>query len=166
MPLEASNRPVEMTITIQDRDNNKRTTSVIFPGTVTIADILANLAAVEAAVAGITNGYIVDGTVTINLLQTTDAAEPPPESSDVERKAAFVFLTDAGTYAKYEIPSVDPALVVDGTNVLDRNNAAVAAYVTLMTGGVPAVGNPVTGAGIPLDELFSVKKIHRGSSKG
>ena len=43
MALVAANRPVAVTLTISDRDNNKRTTSVIFPGTVTVADILANL---------------------------------------------------------------------------------------------------------------------------
>lgn len=166
MPLVAAGRPTAMTLTIQDLDGNKRTTSVIFPGTVTVADILANLAAVEAAVAGITNGFIVDGTVTIDLNQTDPFGAGPPESSDVERKAAFVFTTEAGTYAKYEVPSVDPALVVDGSNVLDRANLAVQAYVTLMTGGLPAVGNPVTGAGIPLEALFSARKIHRASSKG
>ena len=166
MPLVAANRPVSMTLTIKDLDNNKRTSSVIFPGTLSIADLLANLAAVETAVAGITNGFIVDGTITIDLLQTDPFGAGPPESSDVERKGVFTFTTAAGTYAKYEIPSVDPTLVVDGSNVLDRSSPAVAAYVALMTGGIPVLGQPVTGAGIPLEALFSARKIHRGSSQG
>lgn len=166
MPLQAANRPTVVTLTIADRDGNKRTTSIIFPGTLSIADLILNLAAVEAAVAGITNGYIVDGTITIDLVQTTVEAEPPPESSDVERKGTFVFLTDAGTYAKYEVPSVDPALVVDGSNVLNRADPAVVTYVNLMTGLNGVIGDVVTGAGIPIASLFSAKKTHRASSKG
>lgn len=166
MPLVSANRPVSMTLTIADLDNNKRTASVIFPGTLSIADLLLNLGAVEGAIAGLTNGFIVDGTITIDLRQTDPFGAGPPESSDVERKGVFVFTTDAGTYAKYEIPSIDPSLVVDGSNVLDRANPAVQAYITLMTGGVAGLGQPVTGAGIALDALFSAKKTHRGSSQG
>lgn len=166
MALVAANRPVTVSVTIEDRDGNRRPASITFPGTLTIADILANLAATEAVIAGITNGNIVGGSVNIPLLQDTPPALAP-EASDVERKGTFVFRTAAGTYAKYEVPSVDPAIVVDNSNVIDPANAAVAAYVAFMQNGYPGAANgPVTGAGTQLESLFSAKKTHRASSKG
>lgn len=167
MPLALAGRPVAVTLTFQDRDRNKRTSTVNFPGTLTIADLAANLAAIEAAFAALSDAFIVDGTVTIDLVQTTVAAGPPPETSDVERKGSFVFKTEAGTTAKLEIPSIANTLVVDDSNVIDRNDPAVQAFIGLVLNGIPpVVGEPVTGSGISYSTFEIARKIHRGSSKG
>lgn len=168
MPLVAAQRPVRFNLTIEDRDKNKSRCTIPFPATVTIADLITNLAAIEALVAALTDAYIVDGTISIDLKQTTVNATPPPETSDVERKGSFTFKTAVeGSFAKVEVPSIANTLVIDKTNLVNESDAAVAAFIAFMTGGLGGLtGEPVNGVGNDITELINAKKIHRGSSKG
>jgi sulfur carrier protein ThiS len=166
MPLDYIGRPITVTVTVQDLDGNQRPASITFPGSLTIVDILANLAATEAVVAALTNGAVVGGSVTVSLTQTS-AFVAPPESSDVERKGSFIFKTAADTTAKYEIPSIDPALVVDGSNIIDPANIAVAGYAAFMVNGYPGAANgPITAAGTSIAKFVKARKMHRSSSNG
>lgn len=168
MPLTAAARPVRYNLTLQDRDGNKGRCEISFPSTISIVDLVTNLAAIEALVAALSDAYIVDGTISIDLRQTTVNANPPPETSDVERKGSFVFKTEVeGSFAKIEIPSIANTVVIDGTNLIDKSNVAVAAFVNFMIGGLlDLTGSPVNGPGNDITELVTAKKIHRGSSKG
>lgn len=168
MPLVAANRPVRFSLTVQDRDKNKGRAEISFPSTISIVDLVTNLTAIEALIAALTDGYIVDGTIGIDLRQTTVAGTPPPETSDVERKGSFVFKTAVeGSFAKIEVPSFVNTAVIDKTNLIDESNVAVAAFVAFMTGGLGGLtGAPVNGPGNDITELVNAKKIHRASSKG
>lgn len=168
MPLTAASRPVRFTLSLQDRDKNKGRAEITFPSTISVVDLTANLAAIEALVAALTNAYIVDGSISIDLKQTTVNAGLPPESSDVERKGSFTFKTAVeGSLAKIEIPSIDPTVVIDKTNIIDESNVAVAAFIGFMTGGIAGLtGTPCNGPGNDITELLHAKKIHRASSKG
>lgn len=168
MPLVAAGRPVRFSLTLQDRDRNKGRCEIVFPAAISIVDLVTNLGAIEALVAALSDAYIVDGTIGIDLRQTTVNADPPPETSDVERKGSFIFKTAVeGSLAKIEIPSFDNTLVVDLTNTIDINNVAVAAFTSFMTGGLAGLtGAPVNGVGNDITELVNAKKIHRRSSRG
>jgi hypothetical protein len=169
MPLELVNRPVRFNLTFEDRDKNKSRSQIQFPSTVTIADLAANLATIEGLFAALSNAYIVDGTISIDLRQTTVPTEPAPEASDVERKGVFTFATTVeNSFAKIEIPSVANEFVVDGTNRLNLLSPTVAAFVAFMIEGLPGnlTGEPVNGPGNSITKLLTAKKIHRGSGKG
>ena len=166
MPLEAAGRPVRFVLTLEDRDRNTSNVTISLPSTTSIVDLLGNLAAIEALVAGLSNANIVDGTISIDLRQST-AWAPAPEASDVERKAVFTFETaNEGSFAKIEVPSVDNNIVIDGTNLLNPDAVSVAAFVSFMTGGVPALGAPVNGPGHDITRLLKAYKMHRGSRRG
>lgn len=165
MPLDLGPLPVRFTATIQDRDRNTGSATAYRNGFVTLAELEASLAAFEAAIALMTDGYIIGGSISIPLVQTTVPTEPlPPESSDVQRKASAVFRQSNGRTAKYEIPSPSNLLVVDGSNVLDRASAAVLAYEAFMLNN--AVLGSVSGNGLALTRLESIRKIHRADSEG
>jgi hypothetical protein len=168
MPLTAAARPVRYSLSMQDRDKNRSNASIAFSSTISIADLVTNLAAIEALVAALSDAYIVDGTISIDLRQTSLPAVPPPETSDVERKGSFTFTTAVeGSFAKIEIPSISNGLVIDKTNLIDEANPAVAAFIAFMTGGlVGLTGNPVNGVGNDIVALANARKIHRASSKG
>lgn len=166
MALEAAGRPVRFALTLEDRDYNKSNCTISLPSTTSIVDLVANLAAIEALIAGISNANIVDGTISIDLRQAT-AWEPAPEASDVERKAVFTFATENdGSFAKIEVPSVDNDVVMDGSNLLRLDAVSVAAFIGFMTGGMAPIATPVNGPGHEITRLLRAYKMHRGSRKG
>ena len=135
MPLIAfGTRPTTISLSIQDRDGQRSNAQFQFPGSTTIVDLQARLSALEAVVNQISDGVVVDGTISINLEQTT-AFTAPPEASDVERKAVFTFDTaNENSFAKIEVPSCDNSVVIDGTTTIDPLvSAALLAAIT--TGG-------------------------------
>jgi len=166
MPLETAGRPVRVALSLEDRDRNKSNATIGLPSTVSIVDLITNLAAIEALVAGLSNANIVDGTISIDLRQST-AWAPAAEASDVERKGVFTFATDNdGSFGKIEIPSVDNTHVMDGSNLLRLDSAPVAAFIAFMTGDTLGLGRPVNGPGHDITRLLKAYKLHRGSSKG
>lgn len=165
MPLDIGSLPVQYTATIRDRERNTRQATAYRNGFATLAEVEAFLAAFEAAIAALTNGYIVGGSISIPLVQTTIPAEPlPPLGSDVQRKGTFVFRKADGTTAKFEVPSLDNTLVTPGGNIINPEAVPVAAYSAFMRNN--AVLGAVGGDGIALTELLSARKTHRGDSRG
>ncbi len=165
MPLDIGSLPVQYSATIVDRERNRRQATAYRNGFATLAEVEAFLAAFEAAIAAITNGYIVGGSISIPLIQTTVPTEPlPPLGSDVQRKGTFVFRKADGTVAKFEVPSLDNTLVNAGGNNLNLSAAPIIAYDAFMRNN--AVLGSVGGDGIALTELISARKTHRGDSRG
>lgn len=160
MPLQLGTTPIGVTIQVLDRDRNQGSCTFYFPNTLTIIDLIAATVQAEAAVALLSNGFIVGGSIAIPLVQST-APATPPEESDCERKAVLTFNTsNPASIGKIEIPSVANTLVVDGTNVLGPG-AALSGIVATLTGF-----NAQNGVGFDLVSLRSAVKRHRRSSKG
>lgn len=165
MPLTFAGRPVSVTFSIEDYNGQRSTTEVSFPQTATVAEILAQANVLEGIFAALTDGFLVGASINLRGRQTDDPGVGAPTTSQVGRKGVFVFETDAGTTATYEVPSLDRALVTRGSRAIDLEAAAIVAYEGFMTDGVVGItGAPVTGAGIGLARL--VRAYERGDDEG
>lgn len=156
-------------VSYKDRDNNKSTQTFYFPGTESAANVQTLITgSLIPALQGITDAVIVGYRYSYGGAETDPVALEAPETSDVERKASFVFRDSGLGFMKVEIPSVSNLLVVDGTQALDPANPAVSAFIDLVVDtGVLDVGNLVTFRNLALIErVGAVRKIHRESQKG
>lgn len=157
-----------VSISVTDRDLNTRQFSFPVSSGETFADIQtfvtgSVIPAVDALVNGIVTGYSVNFSADDVVVVNTDA----DEASDVERKGVFQFIAANKAISKIEIPSIDNAFVIDGTNLLNLQAPEVQALRDLwVPTGTPAV-QPVTMTGSSFVNLYDIPhKIHRKSSKG
>lgn len=156
MPLATNSLPSEVNIGVRDFNNEDSGTSVFFPAAGSILDVAVNVALIEAAIAGLTDGFIYGGGLSRRFNQTDD---PPalgaPISSNVQRKGIFIFENEFGTYNTYQIPSIDRALVLPGSVQINRAAPAVLAYVGIMTSALAGIVGlrPVGGNGRQLVRL-------------
>jgi len=120
------------------------------------------VSAVATAAAALSNGQIYSISLSKGAFEDALNYATISESSDVERKLVVQMRgDDPNIKTKIEVPSVNNAFIVDGSNVADVNNATVAALVTAL------VANAVTNRGEALTMVQGVPhKIHRKSSKG
>lgn len=156
MPLASNALPSELTIGVRDFNNEDSTASLFLPAGFSLVDAVTNIAAFEAVIAALTDGFIYTGGISRRFNQTDDPpAEGAPATSNVQRKGVFIFENSFGTYNKYTIPSIDRALVLPGSVQINRSAPAVAAYVALMTGGLAGVpgSTPSGGNGYDLVRL-------------
>lgn len=155
-----------LTITFQDRDNNKGSVEFRVDAAVDIADLYAAIPATFIPVVSALSDAVVVGW-TISQRATETAPATAPEASDVERKGVFSFADADGRPVIASIPSVLNTLVVDGTNVLNASATAVADFIDLMTdGAVLGTLQPVSTAGVDVTRFIKGVKTHRKSSKG
>lgn len=152
------------TITFVDNDDNRASFGVYLPGASLYADAYTDLSGIATAAAALSNAEVLSLSLTRNAHEDALNYATISEASDVERKAAFSFRGDNPVVrTRLELPSIDNTFVVEGTNVIDVNNATVQAFITalLTTAGI------ITNRGEVLTMVDGgPRKIHRGSSKG
>lgn len=155
-----------LTLTFQDRDNNKGSVEFRVDATVDIADLYAAIpATIVPAVAALSDAVLVGWTIAQRATETAPATAA--EASDVERKGVFSFADADGRPVIVSVPSVLNTLVVDGTNVLNTAATAVADFIDLMTdGAVLGALQPISTAGEDVTRFVKAVKTHRKSSKG
>lgn len=159
MALGLGSTPIGVTINVEDRDRNVGRTTLYFPPTLTVVDLLAAAAQAEIVVGALTNGNIIGGSINIPLIQGSTLGTPP-ESSDVERKGVITFLTsNPASMGKIEVPSLNNDTVIDGSDIIGTVpvNALLAALVAL---------NAMNGIGADLTAVKSAYKRHRASRRG
>lgn len=159
MPLVSNSLPSELSFSVVDYNRERSSTSVFLPATASLTDIAVNVAAFETVMAALTDGFVTGASLSRRFNQTDD---PPisggPATSNVQRAGVFVFENSFGTTNTYRIPSIDRTLVLPGSTEIDVTNAAVAAYVTLMTSAALAVlpgVRPLGGNGYELVRLVA-----------
>lgn len=153
----------QVTATFVDNDNNRSPTSFNLPGASTYAEAYTDATAIIAAAAALSNGAVAGFSITRGTYEDALDFGTLSEASEVERKGVFGFRgTNPAAKTRMEIPSLNSAFVVDGSNVLDVNNATVLAFINaVITAGA------VTNTGVVLTNVLPTPhKIHRGSSKG
>lgn len=161
MALVLGPLPLRIGITVRDRDGNESEAVTYRTGLTTVVDMEAQVQAFAAVVAAITNGFIVGATVSIPFVENAPPTELPPEASEVSRKGRFVFNTDIGRTATYDVPSIDPALVTDNNKggAIDPAQAAVVAYTTYMN-------TSVNGSNVGIGTLREAYKANRRTNRG
>lgn len=119
-----------MTFTLLDETGSRSTVQFDVPQT-TLADAALTAAtAVRALLANITGCAIVSQTLTYSQFDTTP--ELPAAGSRAEKKGVFTFRTAAGKTVKYEIPGIEPGLVMTSGRI-NEDSPAVAALVAAIT---------------------------------
>lgn len=152
-------------LSFQDRDKNVSQTQLLLPDGIVIADAVAAIDGTFGALVGALSDAVLVG-YSFSRGGWDYAAAQAPESSDVERKGVFTVRADNGQVIRTSIPSIKNTLVVDGTNKINESDAAVAAFISYLLGGVAGVLAPTSNAGGNPTQLINAYKMHRGSSKG
>ena len=151
----------------RDLDGNTSTLTLYAPDTVLGEDIQTWAEGTGyAAILAMTNASITGYSIITQVKQ--DAPQLAVEASDVERKGTFTYPVQGGGSSTFNVPSVKNELVVDGTQVLDPDNAAVIAFHAMMedTGLFDLVGLGNFRGDKLLPHIAAAKKTHRTSSKG
>lgn len=86
-----------------------------------------------ALIAAMTDCVVASVSIEYPLSSSRDL---PAGTVEGEIQAAFGFLHADDGISRVTIPGFKPALKISGTDLVDQNNAAVAAFITAMTGGV------------------------------
>lgn len=158
-----------MNVGFKDRDNNASTMTFYYPGSESAANVQGFLTGtLVPALQALSDAVVTGWSYSFSGTETDPLVLDAPETSDVERKASFVFRDSGNGFMKLEVPSVRNTLVVDGTQNLDPANAAVAAFIdAIVDTGALDLTNAVNFRNLALiARVGAVKKIHRKSTKG
>lgn len=148
------------------RDNNYKTStfSLWFSGTLTPAEMDANIAAVAAALAdGVSDAVVTMAGYSRTFVESAPIA--PPKTSEVERKLVIPLGTAVGLpgVTSVEIPSPVAALETDGTDVITPvAGTGLADLITFLTSGLLTPGNgPQTHYGQDITRVGVMTVSHR-----
>jgi hypothetical protein len=86
-----------------------------------------------ALIAALTDCVVASVSIEYPLASSRDL---PAGTVEGEIQAAFGFLHADDGISRVTVPGFKPALKISGTDLVDQANAAVAAFITAMTGGV------------------------------
>jgi hypothetical protein len=157
---------MSVTISIMDRDRNISTLGFYIVNGGLLAVIEASVTGTMIpAIQAITDSVVVAWTITTGAKDHNPTL--PGELSDVERKGVFSFRADNGASYVVAVPSFKNTMVIDETQIINKADAAVAAFIDMMLdGSVLGIAHPVTYLGSDLVNLTKAVKKHRGSSDG
>lgn len=166
MAIEAA-PTYSVSVTLVDRDKNRSSVSFHVPNSVTVGALATQMGdSLIPAIQGISDAVVESWSITQSATDHA-AASLAPESSDVERKGVFSFRADNGAPFVCQVPSIKNTVVIDETNIIDRANTAVAAFITAVTDpGLLELGKPSTYLGADIIQLDKARKTHRGSGRG
>lgn len=156
-----------VSVSLVDRDKNRSSVSFHVPTTVTVGALADQMgSSLLPAITGVSDAVIESWSITLSATDQ-DAVDLAPESSDVERKGVFSFRAANGAPFVCQVPSIKNTVVIDETNIIDREDADVAAFITAVTDpGLLELGKPATYLGSDIVRLDKAVKKHRGSGRG
>ena len=156
-----------VSVSLVDRDSNKSTVNFHVPNTVTVGALADQMGtSLIPAIQGISDAVVESWSIS-QTAEDLAAAALAPESSDVERKGVFSFRAANGAPFVCQIPSIKNTLVIDETNVINRADALVVAFIAAVVDpGLLELGKPSTYLGSDIIQLDKARKTHRGSRRG
>lgn len=147
--------------TVKDAKGKTATTEVKIPVTFDIANIIEFAGALAIIINALIKGQIVAISLvaTINMSGLSGLRTSPLADSDVEEKASFGFVSDAGFDTGLMLPTFNEDFFVTGSRDVDLADAAVIDFTEAMLLGIstspgPVVVTPSDAHGDDLD-LFS-----------
>lgn len=157
-----------VSISFIDRDKNRSNISFHVPvGDTTVGALAADIeAGLIPALQAISDAQINGWSIALTASERA-LISPPAESSDVERKGVFSFRASDGSVYTCQVPSIKNTLVIDETNIVNRADPLVGAFIDAITDpAVLQLGKPSTYLGADLVNFEKARKMHRGSSRG
>lgn len=154
-----------VSISVKDRENKKADVSFSMDAAIAAADLEGIITGdIIPVVDALTNGVVVGWSMSRSAQENTNPQAP--EASDVQRKGVFLFKAENGAPYKLELPSLDNAFVVDGSDVLNPAATEVAALVAFVLGVGAVTGQePRTYLNALITQANGAKKRHRRSSE-
>jgi len=168
MPLVRDvNIPLFLSFSLTDNNGKRSSAGFWLPNTISVTDAATYVAALETAIAGLSDARIERATVTLNFTQPDTYVYIAPASSEVERKLAVTFVDGTGFYQfGSEIPSPRFTLEVDGTDSVPLSNAALSLFADAVVNGPLGPGNGATTFhGDDLTRILGATVIHRNRKK-
>ena len=159
MALQDSNLWVG-TVSFRDKDNNVSSTSIHEDGALLYAAASAAFAAKAGLMGALSDAELVGITISRKFNDPDLLINGAGATSDVERKGAFVFVDSMYKPVTITIPSLKYGVTNEGTNKINRGDAAVAAFVL----AVAATGR--TYRNLDIIRLVDAEKRHTNSSDG
>lgn len=155
-----------VTLSLVDRDRNVSSMSVHIPITSLIGAVEAWVTAtLIPAVQGISNAVVKAWTINASAVDDT-AVSLAVEAADVERKGVFSFRATDGSSYVVSVPSILNTVVIDETQIINKADAAVVAFVNAILNTSAGLIVPSTYLNSNIIMLDKAVKVHRGSSRG
>lgn len=148
------------TMTFRDKDGNKSSTTVYEDGGLLYAAASASFASKAGLMGALSDAELVSITITRQFNDPDLLTNSAGASSDVERKGAFVFVDSQYKPVTVNIPSLKYGLTQEGTNKINRLDAASAAFILAMTASGRTYRN------LDIIRIIDAEKRHRNSSEG
>jgi hypothetical protein len=147
-----SELPFTITYSIKDAKNAVSTTKVNVPRSVGLTNVTIFATEMAKLINNLTRGAITRiGAATFVPLPAILRQQPLP-NSDVEQGARFRFRTEDGFYTALRLPTFDKNYILPGSKDVDTTDAAVVAFVTVMTTGINLATAGGTGTASPSDK--------------
>lgn len=155
------NPRLRVALTFRDNNNKSADMSIYLPGSTTLADAVTFLGDLRSVTVPLTDAALVAGSILVTFDE--DAPIDPPNSSEVERKLVVPTRTAVrGVNSRVELPSPIFTIEIDGTDIVDQNNVAVAAFKNFLVNGNLGAGNgPITIGGEPITRVEPAYIAHR-----
>lgn len=156
----------DVNLSLVDRDRNVSSLGVHIPTSSLIGAVETWVTGtLIPAVQGITNAVVKSWSITTSAVDDA-AVALAPEESDVERKGVFSFRAADGSAQLFSIPSLINDVVIDETNVIDKTDPLVIAFVDAILDTSVSLITPSSYLGSNIVLLDKAVKKHRGSSRG
>lgn len=151
----------KVTVSMMDKDKNLSSTSFNLPGALDYADAETSAVAIVDAIDAITIAPIRKWEMTRGRVDPLVIAGTAPPAAQVESKGVFSFEASNGQVSTFQIPGIDPDLVIIGTNTINTTSGLIVAYRNAMLNTLLGAGNsPVTAQGADYVRVTGVPHKH------
>lgn len=133
----------KVTFTVVDGKNKNGSFSFHFDPARTVDQLIGWIGAISPALAIIMKGGINAISVSRSVAVPLLAPSVPSSDSDIEEKMRSLFDTAGGFSGKFSIPTLDEALVNEGSTSIDQSNAGVILLNTAVESGIDVGGTVV-----------------------
>lgn len=151
--------PLGLTISIEDGKGETGSFVVFLPSTATLAEVETFWAGFDNLISAIVTGGNIRATLNIPLDPLAIAASA---TSDVQEKAYAAFADAENFLKSIAIPTIDEAVFLAGSKLVDLANVDVAAFVAAMLNGIAGGIQPVTSHDV---SLFAIKAMREAWGK-
>lgn len=156
------------TLSLQDAAGKKSTVTLFTTDDgFTITQLRGWLEGAATIIKALTGAAITSASLCLNV-SLTGVATFSDEARDVEEGGLWVMQSEDGHYRRTRIPAILDELIDDTSRDVDRTDAAVIAFETMLDIGVDVAGTTVpttNNYGSPIDSVLSARENFQSSRK-
>jgi hypothetical protein len=157
---------VSMTFTFKDNKGKTAPCKIHVPSTFSVAQYIEFAQAAAQILANLSSAKLVNVSISVGVdLSAATIRSVASTTADIFQKAVVsVRSIVSGLFARFNIPTIQDSIVIEGTDQLDTSDADVAALVIALEDGI-SVGSPAVIVtprdlrGNVLDTVSSTREI-------